>query len=113
MTSSPRSSDCRARSLGQSARSFTPSPLPWLTTVMPKGGRERKPVSWILHFAACGRIGRTSLTDQRLPVNSGREQRNVRNAETTLVDTDVLIDLARSVPRAVQFCRRAEMRGRL
>ena len=34
-------------------------------------------------------------------------------AEKTFVDTDVLIDLARSLPRAVQFCRRAETQGGL
>jgi predicted nucleic acid-binding protein len=31
--------------------------------------------------------------------------------ERTFVDTDVLIDLARGLPRAVQFCRRVEARG--
>lgn len=34
-------------------------------------------------------------------------------AEKTFVDTDVLIDVAREVPRAVQFCRRAEAQGGL
>ena len=34
-------------------------------------------------------------------------------AERTFVDTDILIDLARGFPRAVQFCRRAEARGGL
>jgi predicted nucleic acid-binding protein len=37
----------------------------------------------------------------------------VKIAERTFVDTDVLIDLARSLPRAVQFCRRAEAHGGL
>jgi predicted nucleic acid-binding protein len=37
----------------------------------------------------------------------------VATAEQTLVDTDVLIDVARGVPRAVQFCRRAEGQGGL
>jgi len=31
--------------------------------------------------------------------------------ERTFVDTDILIDLARGLPRAVQFCRRAEARS--
>jgi predicted nucleic acid-binding protein len=35
----------------------------------------------------------------------------VKIAERTFVDTDVLVDLARSLPRAVQFCRRAEVQG--
>jgi predicted nucleic acid-binding protein len=37
----------------------------------------------------------------------------VKIAERTFLDTDVLIDLARSLPRAVQFCRRAEIHGGL
>jgi predicted nucleic acid-binding protein len=32
-------------------------------------------------------------------------------AERTFVDTDILVDLARGLPRAVQFCRRAEVRS--
>jgi predicted nucleic acid-binding protein len=35
----------------------------------------------------------------------------VATAERTFVDTDILIDLARGIPRAVQFCRRAEAKG--
>jgi predicted nucleic acid-binding protein len=37
----------------------------------------------------------------------------VATADRTFVDTDILIDLARGFPRAVQFCRRAEARGGL
>lgn len=37
----------------------------------------------------------------------------MKTAERTFVDTDVLIDLSRRDPRAVKFCRRAELHGGL
>jgi len=46
-----------------------------------------------------------------LPERFDDNWRLVVTAESTFVDTDILIDVARKVPRALDFWRRAEARG--
>jgi predicted nucleic acid-binding protein len=59
----------------------------------------------------CGRIATTSLTAKPLPVPYDTDLKPVATGERIFVDTDILIDVFRRVPRAVDFWRRAEARG--